>query len=256
MQIVVVSDAGTSRPQTVSVDLNGIDEAFIKGAPNKPPAMGFGNVFTYSQWTRHNEDFTPVQTFMVLENDDLLNRIDFDTFITYGSPLFLVRDTAGGIINTFRWTSQIPVNGTWVMMTFTWDGTDLLGYFDGVEDASPSKLTDGTGSRIDTQMCVGVGNTTVAVNLIKQNIMSGAFWNVALSSAEILAIYNTGLGGEFDLGADSGNYASSANLMHWWRFGHNRSDIGRDYGKAANLIDLMDNATNIDTDDIVNEVPP
>lgn len=255
MQIVVVSDTGSSQPQTVSVDMNGTNEAFIRGEPKKPP-MGFGNVFTYSQWTRANEDFTPSQVWMTLENNDLLNRMDLDAFITTGAPVFLIRDSAGDIIKRFRWNSQIPVNGTWVMMTFTWDGTDLLGYFDGVEDASPTMLNNNSGSRIDTQMCIGVGNTSAVASLPKQNLMSGAFWNVALSAAEILEMYNSGVGGDFDLGADSGNYVSSANLMHWWRFGHNRSDIGRDYGKAAILIDMMQNASNIDASDIVNEVPP
>jgi len=115
--------------------------------------------------------------------------------------------------------------------------------------------TNIAGSRIDAPMMLGVGNRTVASNLIPQRILYGAFWNVALSAAEITAVFNSGTGGAFDLGNDSGNYSSSANLQHWWRFGHVASDIGGDSGKATVLIDMLQDAVNIDATDIVVDAP-
>lgn len=60
-------------------------------------------------------------------------------------------------------------------------------------------------------------------------------------------------GGSID--EDKGAYASSANLRHWFRFGADPSDIGRDYGNAARLLDLMSGAVNVSAEDLVEDVP-
>jgi hypothetical protein len=52
-----------------------------------------------------------------------------------------------------------------------------------------------------------------------------AFWNVALSAAEITEIYGLKGSGELaNLNVDSGNYASADNLVGWWRMGDNDTD--------------------------------
>ena len=53
-----------------------------------------------------------------------------------------------------------------------------------------------------------------------------AFWSSALSADEVTAIYNSGA--PIDLSSDSGNYVSSANLIHWWRMGDGDTYDGGD----------------------------
>ena len=55
-----------------------------------------------------------------------------------------------------------------------------------------------------------------------------------------------------DLSTDSGNYASSSSLTHWWRLGSNSSDIGKDY---VGSIDIDQNAQNIGAEDIFTTPP-
>ncbi len=78
-------------------------------------------------------------------------------------------------------------------------------------------------------------------------VHSIALWDDLLSAAEVSAIYNSGDAHDFELDSDSGSYTSSADLVHWWRLGLNKIDIGGDY---AGALDLMDNAVNIDQTDI------
>ena len=53
-----------------------------------------------------------------------------------------------------------------------------------------------------------------------------------------------------------GAYNAGGNLMHFWRFGADENDIGKDYADASvNKIDLMTNAVGIDAGDIVVQAP-
>jgi hypothetical protein len=76
-------------------------------------------------------------------------------------------------------------------------------------------------------------------------------WSVALTQAEVTVLQNGSSPQTFDNRYDSGNYASSANLQHYWRHGGDKTDIGRDWGNASTLIDVGDNAVNITSSDIV-----
>jgi hypothetical protein len=58
-----------------------------------------------------------------------------------------------------------------------------------------------------------------------------------------------------NLALNSGNYVSKANLVHWWRLGHDSGDIGKDYGTGSPFIDVMTNAANISAADIVVDAP-
>jgi hypothetical protein len=244
-----------SNAQIVSVDMNGTDENFINDGPN---LMGFGNAFTYSQWVKVNVAFVGTDFWMSGIKTDLTanNRFELSRASAGGQPRFTFWDTAGTVIKDFTFPDNIPEVGTWVMMTFTWDGTDLKGYFDGVEDTNPTKSTDNAGSRADQAVQLGVGNASTAGNELPQNILYAAFWDVALSQAEITAIHNSGVGGDVDLSSDRGDYVSSSDLQHWWRFGHNSADMGADSGNASTLIDMGADSENLTNIDIVALAPP
>lgn len=94
---------------------------------------------------------------------------------------------------------------------------------------------------------------TTGQNFFDGNIDEGSVWNKALSSAELVAVYNSGV--PIDLLTDAGDYASSSNLQGWWRNG--------DTGGASVYPTITDDSsnsndgtmTNMDSGDIVTDVP-
>jgi hypothetical protein len=81
---------------------------------------------------------------------------------------------------------------------------------------------------------------------------------VVLTAAQILETYNGGNGSAFDLNTDSGNYAQSGDLAHWWRLGHEADpNLGKDYAEAGftPTIDIGDNKVGLDDNDRVADVP-
>ena len=58
---------------------------------------------------------------------------------------------------------------------------------------------------------------TTGENFFEGNIDEGSVWNKALTAAELLAIYNSGI--PIELTSNSGDYVSSSNLQGWWRMG-------------------------------------
>ena len=60
-------------------------------------------------------------------------------------------------------------------------------------------------------------SATVGENLFEGNIDEGSVWNKALTSAELLAVYNSGV--PINLLSNTGDYVSSGDLQGWWRMG-------------------------------------
>ena len=54
-------------------------------------------------------------------------------------------------------------------------------------------------------------------NFFEGNIDEGSVWNKALTSAELLAVYNGGI--PVNLLSNTGDYVSSGDLQGWWRMG-------------------------------------
>ena len=85
------------------------------------------------------------------------------------------------------------------------------------------------------------------------NIDEGSVWNKALTSAELLEVYNSGV--PIDLSTDTGNYVSSGNLQGWWRNGDTEGTSVyptiTDYSSNSNDGTM----TNMDSGDIVTDIP-
>ena len=64
-----------------------------------------------------------------------------------------------------------------------------------------------------------------------------AVWDEALTAAEIAAVYNSGT--PIGLTSDAGDYASSANLMGWWRFEENTGTSIADSSTKSNVATLV-----------------
>tara|TARA_R110000751_G_scaffold30239_1_gene77573 strand:+ start:226 stop:1065 length:840 start_codon:yes stop_codon:yes gene_type:complete len=94
---------------------------------------------------------------------------------------------------------------------------------------------------------------TTGHNFFDGNIDEGSVWNKALTSAELIAVYNGKV--PIDLLSDSGDYVSSGNLQGYWRNGDTAGTSVyptiEDYSSNSNDGTM----TNMDSGDIVTDVP-
>jgi len=144
--------------------------------------------------------------------------------------------------------------GAWVNLTFTistpgGNGTASVGkvYIDAVEVISATHSQ--TQSDYPAAK-VSAGAQNNGYNFWASKIDEIGWWdNVALSPAEVTAIYNSGA--PLDLSVDSGNYSSSSSLAHWWRMGD-----GDTYPIIQDKVGSLDlTMTNMVAGDIVTDVP-
>jgi len=240
--------------QTVSVDFDGSTEFM---ANTTETTIGFGPSFTIAMWVK--PDVVGATQFLldVKRSSGNADRIQVRT--NSNLPRIRIFDSTGGAptLKDFQWDSSALTASAWNLVTFTYNvtGAVLKGYFDGSEDTGPTKFQDNSASRsANPSMILGLASTGGGTSLFDGRILYGAIWDVALSSAEVSAIYNGGDGGAFDLKTDSGSYASSSSLKHWWRLGKDSSDIGKD-SITSGGINIGDNAANITAADIVTDAP-
>ena len=93
------------------------------------------------------------------------------------------------------------------------------------------KKSDHTATSIESDQTWGIGarmqkdtsSAPSATDHTSSQIDEVAFWTTDLTAAEVAAIYNSG-SGTLDLSQDSGNYASSSSLQHWFRLNNDLSD--------------------------------
>ena len=144
----------------------------------------------------------------------------------------------------------------WRLFSCAWDGNNLIAWDNGLQITDYSETLSGTGSFIMTDTTssgkqrstrIAVAYTGTAFGLDGPRIVaySGLLgpigvWDEVLDGLELGEIASGTFG--LDLTTDSGTYASSANLQHWWRPGADAADIGHDYAPAGD-IDIGLNAT-------------
>lgn len=133
-----------------------------------------------------------------------------DLYIAFNSVTFhaktvstLLTATKSGTINTFQS----------IMVAGTYDGANAIAYLNN-SSGTPVSGTGNLNLNASNQMFIGDfsnGGWSDAFNGIVEVF---AIYNKALSSAELLEIYNGGNG--FDLRTNSGNYVSAANLKGYY----------------------------------------
>ena len=72
------------------------------------------------------------------------------------------------------------------------------------------------------RVAIGAKYNAGTSNFFDGQIDEVAFWNEALTSAEITALYNSGYG--MSASANSGNYTSSSNLVSYYQMQSNLND--------------------------------
>ena len=130
-------------------------------------------------------------------------------------------------------------------------------YLDGVEKDTRNTTTGADivyqASNKPLMFGADASSDTVGHNFFGGNIDEGSVWNKALTSAELVAVYNGGV--PIDLLTNAGDYVSSSNLQGWWRNGDTAGTSVyptiEDYSSNSNDGTM----TNMDSGDIVTEVP-
>lgn len=249
MQVVVVSSG-----QSVSVEVDGLTEQLANEAGNE---LGVAGAFTYLMWVKRPELIQDQRLLEVIPQSGNNNRIIIETMPAGG--LTMVMFSASGVfMKSFNWTGTQdvwPIN-TWTLLGMTWNdtGSTMLGYFQGVNITQDSGADNaGVHDNSSSDLDILEPSDRFAISLQGGEKFWSAWWDTTLPAASILSIFNSKAGA--DLNASFDNYSQSSNLVHWWRYGHTRNDIGRDYGKGAILIDMMQDSVDIDASDIVSDVP-
>ena len=100
-------------------------------------------------------------------------------------------------------------DGTWSYLTFTWNGSDLKIYANGVLNVTDSNETGNIlSSEINLASIYGLAGFYASCNLNEL-----AFFNKEFNATEVTELYNNGVP------ADLQNLSTSANLVNWWRLG-------------------------------------
>ncbi len=254
----------------VALRFKGVD-AYLENAIRQ--SLGFANLWTISIWQQPFEDiprekleFLHHRTLLHLKGAAHKNEIlIWADRITNTSPdVIHVEnwDKRGERIRVTRFNMAQQRN-EWRNFSVFWDGSNLIGWDNGVEITDIHETLSGTGSFIMEDPVASAGRSVrlgaaysgiagaVQVPLTTWSGLMGpvAIWNTEVTNQELATVVSGSFG--IDLTTNSGIYTSSASLVHWWRPGADSADIGNDYTVTASAINVGDDATITGTDEIV-----
>ena len=166
-------------------------------------------------------------------------------------------DSAGTKFKDYGFSNVNTGNGGyWHTIVISWDGTSLVCAINGLVVAQDATTTDAAGTMTNTNRAIycGANATPTEANSLLHTL---ALWDEALTSSEKEQLWNIG---SSDVSVDYGNYASSANLVHYWRAGvpaagsQSGTTYVCDYLGGAG-VDIAANAVGMSDADILNEGP-
>lgn len=238
--------------QEFSLDFDGLAEGL---ANSTLQAIGVANAFTVLTVIKI-EGFTDTGAIF-----DIDRAASPDNRITMSYSL-------SGSINVLIQTAfnryDFPVSGdidTWIMLGLSWDGVNFLTFRNAVDLGAPTAgpgTTPTITAMTDVSRTVALGNNFpfLVTQALDGKMLWTGVWRVAVGTAAQLEIFGNLSG--IDLNVDVGNYASSADLAHWWRCGNEASpNLGKDYATAGftPTIDTEINSQGITDADRVADVP-
>lgn len=245
---------GGPSPQTVSVDFNGTDENMFN---NSAQLYGIADAWTIGLWWKPGASAFTTNNRLLGFDRTASGEYSITMSMMGGVGQDPVRaeiyDEFGSILKRWDWWNK-TISGEWNFHAVTWDGTDLQLYWDGLLITPSAKPVDSAGSLADTSSRKLYIARSDEADYADARIHSVGMWNSVLAAAEMMALFNTGIGNAILWDANSGDYVSSAALQHWWRLGHNSLDIGADSGKGT-AIDVGADASNITAVDIEADAP-
>ncbi len=234
-------------------DLKSVDFSDLEWLQSSASTVGIANVWSLSVWWKPTTTGNAAIFGITEDADD-----DNDIFLQYTGSEYQIRidHATTNPFKTYQWPVAAAVVGTWIHLGVTWDGPGqvLTLYENGVE-VVPTKLVDQSLAMTDTARRIKITSDQTGAATGQGIMHSAAIWNVELTAAEVLSVYNTGSGGAVDLAFDFGSYTSSANLRHWYRLGFAvEPDIGKDYGNFVRDLTTA-GSESISDADIINDFP-
>jgi len=151
-------------------------------------------------------DGTKVEIYVDSDDDDEANDYDAGIQDSTWYHLAFTYNTA----DTYGKEGRLYINGSNVAEWGNWGGA--------LDDASGSPVT--------------IGDTDHGTTPFNGSMDEVAIWDEALTSAEITALYNSGM--PLDASSNSGNYTSSENVLGYWRFGENSGTTAYDLSGKGN----------------------
>lgn len=257
-----------------SLSFRGVD-AYLENT--EVQSLGFSDLWTIGIWLKPREDL-PRERLAQLHHRALLHLQGK----THKNEILIWADrittTDPDVIHVENWNhtgervritrfNAAQERDHWRHFSVFWDGSNLIGWDNGVELPDIHETLSGTGSFImedpvasgGRSIRLGAAYSGIAyapqVPLTTWSGLMGAvaIWNTGVTGTELATVVSGGFG--FDLTTNSGIYTSSANLVHWWRLGADSADIGADYAIAASGINMGVNATITGTEAIVVDSP-
>lgn len=251
-QVVRQFNADIGGATVQSIDLNGTDEYL---ANTSDITLAIGDTWSLNIWGRGASSAGGTERFLFVVDPGTgdANRIELTLSDDSAASPYSIRlwNSSGTLFKDYDF-GTFTVN-TYIMLTITWDGTNLTVYQGGTAQTPTLNLDDsGTMTNTARRVIIGVDSALTGGHW-EGFVFSPKLWDVELTALEIGDI-NTGAS-TFNSRRDSGNYASRDNLKHLWDF-RTSANIGQDYGhQASNLIDIDTNAANISAADLSATVP-
>ncbi len=233
-----------------SIEFNGTNESMRNTSAN---SISITNTYSYMFWVKGDDFSVASETYFDLRvsGADNSNRIQA-TNVVSGQMRFFAYDDTPQQVKQFRYNGAAADN-VWKQYIVVYDPTEAVNdqlqlYIDGVATAPTTRTTNldsSTNASTDSPGRQVFIATSVGAAFFDGNVHTVAIWDTALTAIEAKAIWNKGSARGVDLLTDSGDYSSSADLMHWWRLGHDDTDLGKDFGNASTLIDVGTNSQGI-----------
>ena len=231
-----------------------------------PGSLGFSNNWSLSLWYKpppgvtqpnNNGDIIRVQASSGFPNIRITQQgISGDDyiFINVNPSSF---SGSQQFIRVYPLGNPSGMSEQWYHFGFTWDGTDIRVWVDGVEalvGGIPEKVEAATGSftqNDNTPRQISIGNSASLGGQFEGRVYSLSIWSAVLSPTNMVTIYNAR--SEFNLTLDQPGYTESSSLTSWYRLGA-AQNIGKNY--ASILLDLSSLGTDpLDSNDIVVDKP-
>ncbi len=240
--------------QGTSIDFDGVTENMLSAGSQD---LGIENAWSAAVWWKPRasnfSSLTGSEIFLFRPGGaGLLNRITLTLRGNVANDPFQanLRDSAGTQFKSYQWDNLATVD-EWNFTLVTWDGSNLKLYQNGVLVVETGRAADVIGTMTDENRELKISGDLDGTGM-DGLIHSIGVWSAAHDSAGATALFNGGNGRAVDwkdaapLGDD---------LQHWWRLGFDSSDLGKDFGRAAPLIDANALSTGITVSDISSDSP-
>tara|TARA_Y100000593_G_scaffold56992_1_gene106170 strand:- start:1584 stop:2546 length:963 start_codon:yes stop_codon:yes gene_type:complete len=218
-----------------SINLDGTN-AYATSAFDADTIIGTGD-FTYSIWVKYDA-ITSHRNLGGLVNSGNSDFMRIQTI--YATTDYIRASFNQDNGTTFHVGQAAVVDDTWYNIVVTRTGTTGELWLNGVSQATGTNAAIGTDLDSATLLLGAYTASDLGYNH-KGLLDEVSIWDTKLTDAEVAAIYNSGT--PINLASDSGNYASSDNLVGWWRFEENTGTTVADSSTKSNTLTLTNGPT-------------